>query len=228
MIGNEKLLAIIPARGGSKRIPRKNIKPLAGKPLIAWTIEEAKKSRYIDQLILSSEDSEIIKTAKDYGCSVPFTRPAELSRDETPGIAPVLHALEMLPGYSWVILLQPTSPLRTVQDIDGCIEQCLKARSPICVSVTEVEKNPAWMFYIGTDKKLNPVIRHSMIERSQDLPIAYALNGAIYLARVDFLLKNREFITQETSAYIMPKERSIDVDTEIDFKTAEVLVAERK
>lgn len=117
-----KILAIIPARGGSKGVPRKNIRDLAGKPLIAWTIEEAKKSKYITRLILSSEDEEIIEAAKKYGCEVPFVRPIELAQDNTPGIEPVLHAIEKCPGYDYVLLLQPTSPLRTVEDIDGCIE----------------------------------------------------------------------------------------------------------
>lgn len=144
---NSKILAIIPARGGSKGVPRKNIRELAGKPLIAWTIEEAKKSKYIDRLILSTEDDEIIEVAKQYGCEVPFKRPIELAQDDTPGIDPVLHAIEQCPGYDYVVLLQPTSPLRTVDDIDGCIEQLLSSDGTnFCVSVTEPEKSPYWMY----------------------------------------------------------------------------------
>jgi len=117
MIDNNMVLGIISARGGSKGIPRKNIKLLAGKPLIAWTIEEAQKSQYLDRLILSSEDMEIISTAQSWGCEVPFIRPAELARDDTPGIDPVIHALHQLAEqYDYVMLLQPTSPLRTVED----------------------------------------------------------------------------------------------------------------
>ena len=126
MLNGKTILAIIPARGGSKGIPRKNIKPLAGKPLIAWTIEEAKKSKYIDRLILSSEDEEIIRIAKKWGCEVPFVRPKEFAEDETSGIEPILHAIETLSEkYDYVCLLQPTSPLRTVNDIDGCIKKCI-------------------------------------------------------------------------------------------------------
>ena len=121
MIEGKKVLAVIPARGGSNGVPRKNIIDVGGKPLIAWTIEEARKSKYIDRLILSSDDREIIEIAKRWGCEVPFEQPAEMARDGTPGIAPVLHAIEMLPDYDYVVLLQPTSPLRQVEDVDGCI-----------------------------------------------------------------------------------------------------------
>ncbi len=114
MIAGKTVLAIIPARGGSKGVPRKNIRLLAGKPLIVWTIDEAKKSKYIDRFILSSEDDEIIKIAREYGCEVPFKRPIELAQDDTPGIEPVIHAINTLEDkYDYVVLLQPTSPLRT-------------------------------------------------------------------------------------------------------------------
>ena len=134
MIDNKRVLAIIPARGGSKGVPRKNIRNLAGKPLIAWTIKEGKKSKYIDRLILSSEDSEIIEIAKAYGCDVPFVRPEELAKDNTSGVEPVLHAVSKLEGYDIVVLLQPTSPLRTVTDIDKCIEKCIFEKAYLCLS----------------------------------------------------------------------------------------------
>src|ERR1039458_650454 len=118
MINDKTVLGVVPARGGSKGVPRKNIRMAAGKPLIAWTIEKALKSQYIDRLVLSSEDLEIMEVALRYGCDVPFRRPVELASDDTPGIAPVLHVLEKLPGYSYVALLQPTSPSRAAEDID--------------------------------------------------------------------------------------------------------------
>lgn len=125
MINNKKILAIIPARGGSKGLPRKNIRELAGKPLIAWTIEAGRKSKYIDRLIVSSEDFEIIEVAKKYGAEIPFVRPKHLAEDESLGLDPVFHALRELPGYDIVVLLQPTSPLRLTEDIDACIEQLI-------------------------------------------------------------------------------------------------------
>jgi N-acylneuraminate cytidylyltransferase len=142
MINGLKVLAIIPARGGSKGLLGKNIRPLGEKPLLAWTIETARQSRYIDRLVLSSEDAEIIRIARAWDCEVPFVRPAELSRDETPGILPILHALARLPGYDLVVKLQPTSPLRSADDIDACIERCSRSDVPACVSVVEPVQSP--------------------------------------------------------------------------------------
>ncbi len=220
MIQGKTVLAIIPARGGSKGIPRKNIRYIGGKPLIAWTIEEAKKSRYIDRLILSSDDDEIIEVTKAWGCEVPFKRPIELAQDETPGIASVLHALQLLPKYDYAILLQPTSPLRTVDDIDACLEKCLAFNANACVSVTEVTENPYWMYTISPDG-----IMHQLIEtnysftRRQDLPKVYKLNGAVYVADSEWLLQSKSFLSNDTLAYVMPWERSLDIDTELDILT---------
>ena len=125
MLGGKRILAIIPARAGSRRLKGKNIKPLLGKPLLAWTIEQAQQACLIDRLILSSEDAATINIARKYACEVPFKRPANLAQDDTPGIMPVLHALEHLPGYDYVMLLQPTSPLRSSIDIDECIKYCI-------------------------------------------------------------------------------------------------------
>lgn len=219
-----KILAVIPARGGSKGVPRKNIKELAGKPLIAWTIEEAKKSKYIDRLILSSEDDEIINVAKHFGCEVPFKRPIELAEDDTPGINPVIHAIMQCPGYDYVVLLQPTSPLRTVEDIDGCIEKIVSNEAPFCVSVTEPEKSPYWMYTLEKDKMKPLLPQDKLIARRQELPKSFALNGAVYVAEINKLLKEKSFLTKETVAYIMSQERSFDIDTIIDFKICESLI----
>ncbi|MFD2411806.1 acylneuraminate cytidylyltransferase family protein [Paenibacillus rhizoplanae] len=226
MIDNRKVLAIIPARGGSKGIPRKNIKQLAGKPLIAWTIEEAKKSRYIDRLILSSEDSEIIEIAGAYGCEAPFVRPKELSEDITPGIAPVLHAITQLPDFDYVVLLQPTSPLRLIDDIDGCIEHMVNIGAPACVSVTKPDKSPYWMYTLKENCEMKQLIEQSeSITRRQELPEVYALNGAVYVADVEWLLNSGSFLEKETVAYEMSKGCSYDIDTEEDFFIIEYLLS---
>ncbi|PJO41192.1 acylneuraminate cytidylyltransferase family protein [Lysinibacillus xylanilyticus] len=219
-----KVLAIIPARGGSKGVPRKNIKELAGKPLIEWTIEEAKKSKYIDRIIVSSEDKEILQVAQKFGADVPFVRPANLAEDTTAGIEPVLHALEHFSDYEYVVMLQPTSPLRLVEDIDGCIEQLLQENAEFCVSVCEVGQSPYWMYTLDSSTKMQPLLKEqTLITRRQDLPKVYTLNGAIYLANIDLLKQTRNFITEETIAYVMPVERSYDIDTEEDFKICEYL-----
>lgn len=225
MIESQKILGIIPARGGSKTIPRKNVKVLAGKPLIAWTIEAAQKSQYIDRLILSSEDAEIIEVAREWGCEVPFLRPAELAQDDTPGIEPVIHAIETIgEKYDYVVLLQPTSPLRNVNDIDYCISYCIEENAQVCISVCEADKNPFWMHTLDKSQRLCPLMPAGLsIERRQDLPAVYVENGAIYVAKTSYLLKAKNFITEETLAYIMPAERSWDIDTEMDFRFCELI-----
>jgi CMP-N,N'-diacetyllegionaminic acid synthase len=225
MIRGRSLLAIIPARGGSKEVPRKNLREIAGKPLIAWAFEEGRKSQYLDRLILSSEDPEIIAVARAWGCEVPFVRPAELARDETPGIELVLHALNALPErYDYVVLLQPTSPLRLAEDIDGCVETCLGHQAPACVTVTEVDQSPFWMYRLDTSRHLVPLIEQQRIpDRRQDLSPVYILNGAVYVAQTAWLHQQRTFLTSETVAHIMPRERSLDVDTEFDLQICESL-----
>jgi CMP-N,N'-diacetyllegionaminic acid synthase len=227
MIRGKSILAIITARGGSKGVLRKNLREIAGKPLIAWTIETAKKSRYIDRLILSSEDREIISVARSWSCEVPFVRPAELARDESPGLDAVLHALNAIPErYDYVILLQPTSPLRLAQDIDDCLETCLAHHAPACVTVTEVDQSPFWMYRLDASRLLVPLIgQKSLPVRRQDHPRVYILNGAVYVAQTTWLQQQRTFLTPATVAHIMPRERSLDVDTELDLKICESLMS---
>ena len=230
MYEGKKFLAVIPARGGSKGVPRKNIKMLAGKPLIAWTIDEAKKSKFIDTCIVSTEDEEIKKVAENCGGCVPFLRPAELAQDSTPGIEVILHAMEKFPDYDYIVLLQPTSPLRLVEDIDGAIEFCIKQKSNSAVSVTLTERSPYWMYTLNENNIMTPVLKapQDKIYRRQLLPKVYQLNGAVYVSAKDFLKKNRAFISPETLGYIMPAERSYDIDTILDFKTVEFIIEERK
>jgi N-acylneuraminate cytidylyltransferase len=223
MIGGRKVLAVIPARGGSKGVPRKNIREVGGRPLIAWTIEEARKSKYIDRLVLSSDDAEIIAVARSWGCEAPFVRPAELARDESPGIDPVLHAMEMVPGFDWLVLLQATSPLRTVDDIDGCLERCAATGADACVSVTPAEQSPYWMFTLGNDGRMRPLLPASgESSRRQDLPPAYLLNGAVYVAGCEWLRRTKTFVTEETIGFVMPPERSLDIDTERDLQILDI------
>lgn len=223
-----KVLAVIPARGGSKGIPRKNIKLLAGKPLIAWTIESGLLAKGVDRVIVSTEDEEIATVAKKLGADVPFTRPLELARDDTPGIAPLLHAIEQLPDYDWVLVLQPTSPLRSVEDIEGIIKLGREKDTLSAVSITEVSKHPFWMYRWDDHQRLQPFIPNRPdIARRQDLPLAYVLNGALYLARTDWLIENQGFIGLETLGYVIPEERSVDLDTPMDWQWAEFLMERR-
>lgn len=225
MIENKTVLAIIPARGGSKGVPRKNIRDVAGKPLIAWTIEEAKKSKYIDRIIVSTDDQKIADVAVQWGGEVPFLRPAELARDDSPGIAPVIHIITTSGfTYDLVVLLQPTSPLRTVEDIDGAIALLLNRNANACVSVVEPDKSPYWMYSVDGAGHLVPLLEGDYNCR-QDIPPVYALNGAVYVAEVSWLLKNQGFVNDETLAYVMPKERSIDIDTETDLAISTIILS---
>lgn len=225
MIGHKTVLAIIPARGGSKGVPRKNIRELAGKPLIAWTIKEANKSCYIDRIVVSTDDQEIADTAVQWGGEVPFLRPADLARDDTPGIAPVIHMLATIqPAYDLVVLLQPTSPLRTVEDIDGAISSMIQQKAKACVSVAEPDKSPYWMYTLSSFGKLVPLLEGNYACR-QDIPPVYALNGAVYVAESNWLQKKQNFVTDETVVYIMPKERSMDIDTETDLAITTIILS---
>ncbi|WP_407275471.1 cytidylyltransferase domain-containing protein [Halothiobacillus sp. DCM-1] len=223
-----RILAVIPARGGSKGLPGKNIRPLAGKPLIGWTIEAARASRWITRTVVSSEDPEILAVARDYGAETPFIRPAQLAQDDTPGLAVVLHALDALPDFDWVVLLQPTSPLRKTEDIDGAIARCLSAAAPACVSVSEAPCIPGWLFQITPDHHLQGFLPETdRPKRRQDAPMLHTLNGAVYVARTAWLRQSGGFLTDETLAWPMPVARSVDIDTLLDFRLAEVLLAAR-
>lgn len=210
-------LAIIPARGGSKGVPGKNIRVVGGKPLIAWTIAAAKQSEYIDRVILSSDDEAIIEQARLYECEIPFVREARLARDESTSMDVILDALDRCPGYEWVVLLQPTSPLRSAHDIDQAIELCKRQNASACVSVSLSQESPYWMFTLKDGSTLEPVLPLQGVTRRQDLPSVYSLNGAIYVAKTGWLRQHRSFLSTETVAYVMPIQRSLDIDTESDL-----------
>jgi CMP-N,N'-diacetyllegionaminic acid synthase len=226
MIGGSKVLAVIAARGGSKGLPGKNIIELAGKPLVAWSIEAARRSQYIDRLILSSENEDIIAVAKRFGCEVPFRRPPELATDSA-GADPVLvHALDHLDeAFDFFVLLQPTSPLRTAADIDGAIELCVRRGAPACVGMCESPKPAEWMYRVGDDGRVRPVLGEITTLRRQELPATFVVNGAVYVARVDWYRRHRAFLSPETVAWRMPPERSIDIDTELDLIIARAIAS---
>lgn len=223
-----KILAIIPARGSSKGLPRKNVKKLAGKPLIAWTIEAAKQSKYISHVILSSEDPEIIEVAKQYGCDVPFTRPIELAQDDTLTMDVIIHAIEQCGNFDYIVLLQPTSPLRTTEDIDGCIQKLIENKVDFCVSITEATESPYWMYTMENNRMYPLMQQEQMKSRRQELPVVYALNGAVYVAKTDALLMEKSFLNEHTIGYTMPQEKSFDIDTITDFKICEYLLVDNR
>lgn len=226
MIQGKRVLAVIPARGGSKGVPRKNLRVVSGKPLIWYTIEAAKHSRYLDEIVVSSEDDEILKVAASYGVSL-LRRPAHLASDETPGTEPVLHAIESYQGFDYVVLLQPTSPLRTAAHIDGAIEFCLNCMAPSCVSICEAETSPFSVFQLDEQHHLSRLMNVSVSGRRQDLPVLYTLNGVVYVAEIPWLKKERRFVAGQTVGYLMSREASLDIDAEFDFLFLEFLLGKR-
>jgi len=232
VFSGKSILGIITARGGSKRIPGKNIKAAVGKPLIAWSIAEALKSRYIDRLIVSTDSYEIKDTAMMWGAEVPFMRPAVLATDQTSSEEVVIHTLKWIKlyekrEYDYFVLLQPTSPLRTEKHIDESIEKFLNDSNALSlVSVSEVDKSPYRMKIINDEGYLEDFIGTGFsAERRLDRAKAYHLNGAIYMSSTELFLKEESFYGGKTSYYIMDSKCSVDIDTEVDFTLAEILLS---
>lgn len=219
------VLALIPARGGSKGIARKNVRPIAGKPLIVWTIEAALGSANIAEVVVSTDDPEIAEVARAAGASTPFIRPAELARDETPGIDPVMHAIAVVPGHDAILLLQPTSPLRTTADIDACLALAATSGAPSIVSVSEPSTHPQWIYRMDSSQHLESIMHGDKGIRRQDLPKVYALNGAIYYANIAWLQHEKQLCGAATLGFEMPPERSVDIDTMVDWALAELLLS---
>lgn len=228
------VLGLLTARGGSKGIPRKNIRLVGGKPLIAWSIEAALASRRVARTIISTDDEEIAQIACQWGAQAPFLRPAELAQDASPHLAVVRHALDWLAeneGYhpDYILLLQPTSPFRTSADIDAAIEIAQSHDAEAVVGVTPTHHHPLLTKTIRPDGTLENFMTSDLAYlRRQDLPAAYAINGAIYLNRPAALLRDGTFSPSGAYAYVMPPERSLDIDTEWDLYLANLILSERQ
>lgn len=226
MLGDRTVLGVIAARGGSKGLPGKNLRPLRDRPLIAWTIAAAQASRVLDRVILSSDDPQIIAVAEGLGCEAPFRRAPALAGDAAASIDVVLDALDRVPGFDVAVLLQPTSPLRTAADIDGTLERMAATGAPACVSVAEAPSHPWLVFGQDARGRLDPFappLAGASLRR-QDLPPAWVLNGAVYAADAAWLRRERSFLKPgETAAWPMPPARSVDIDTLADFEAAERL-----
>lgn len=224
-----RILGLIPARGGSKGLPGKHLADLGGRPVLAWTAAAALESQSLDRTVLSTEDEEIAALGRQVGLEVPFTRPPGLAGDDVPSADVVRHAVGAL-GEAWdyVVLLQPTSPLRTSEDIDAAIRLCHESSAPGCVSVSPARQHPEWMFRLAPDRTLEPLLEHGApADRRQDLPAVFALNGAVYVARGERLRCDDPFAGAGSVAYVMPPERSVDLDTEQDLFLLRTLVETR-
>jgi CMP-N,N'-diacetyllegionaminic acid synthase len=224
-----RIIGIIPARGGSKGIPRKNIRLLAGKPLIGWTIEAALNSKVCERLLVSTDDPEIAAVAREFGADTPFLRPPSLSSDISTSVSVVEHAIDWMNDtgaetFSHVLFLQPTSPFRTAGDIQNAVNIAKKTDAAV-VSVCEPQHHPYLFKIIREDGTLGNLIPESaQYSRRQDFPPVFTLNGAIYVISVNRLKKEKTFTPKKTVPYIMPPERSLDIDTPWDFFLAEQIM----
>ncbi len=233
MYKNKTILAVIPARAGSKRLPRKSIRPLAGKPLISWTFDAALQSKYLDEIIVSSDDQAVLDLAQQSNVRAPFVRPANLAHDQATTSDVLIHAINFLQTkekkhYDYLILLQPTSPLRQANDIDEAIRKIIDQGAHSVVSVCEAEHHPlrsnTLPENLSMDNFLRPEAKDKMI---QEMPVYYRLNGAVHIAATErFLAEKTFFFDRGTYALIMPQARSVDIDTALDFAIAELLIKE--
>ena len=223
MIGDKKVLALIPARGGSKGIPHKNIIDLCGRPLIEYSISASRSSKYIDRVIVSTDDAEIARVSKESGADIPFLRPAELAGDNSKTVDAVLHAIKWLKAngenYHILVLLQPTQPLRTSEDIDTAIEKFIQSNYQALVSVSPVDDNPLLIRSIEKGR-LIPLLNTSSTCRRQDMPTYYRVNGCIYINLIDELNEATSF-NDNTVPFVMSREHSVDIDEMRDLYIAE-------
>lgn len=222
VINGETVLAIVPARGGSKRLPRKNVLHLHGKPLIVWTIEAGLKSKYIDKVVVSSEDSEVLEIARNSNAET-IERPIALASDDVSSFDVVEHALNSIQtGVDILVLLQPTSPLRTEMHIDQALSLMMNRKANAIVSVSAAEHPPLWSNTLPDDDNMESFLNNSVANaRSQDLPNFFRVNGALYICRTKFLLAEQSFFLKTNIlAYRMSRDTSIDIDHAIDLKLA--------
>jgi CMP-N,N'-diacetyllegionaminic acid synthase len=226
------VLAVIPARGGSKGVPRKNIRPVCGKPLIAYSIETALAARHLfHRVIVSTDDQEIADIAAGCGAEVPFLRPAELANDTAKTSAALRHAVEFVEAQDnikldWICLLQPTEPFRTVEDLENSIALARAGGCDSVISVVQVHAvHPILMKKIENDVLMPYCVEEKEGTRRQDYqPAAYMRNGAIYLTRRDVLMEESSIWGKVIRPYVMPPERSVGVDSELDMKMVEILM----
>jgi N-acylneuraminate cytidylyltransferase len=223
MIDQHSVLAVVLARGGSKGLPGKNLRRIGDRSLVGWAAKAALESRFVDRAILSSDDAAIREEGARAGLEVPFMRPPHLATDEAKSVDVALHALDEVGPHSLLVLLQPTSPLRTAADVDACIERCAGLEAPACVTVCR-GKALEWMYRLD-EHRLEPVAPEAAPSRRQDARPVFVLNGAVYVVRTEALRSARTFLPPGTVAVEMPADRSIDIDTEADLVVASALAS---
>lgn len=236
MIDGKRVLALVPARRGSKGLPMKNIRPLQGKPLLAWPIEAARASRYVDRVVISTDDAEFAALATAAGADAPFLRPAELASDTAPSIDFILHAIETLEAvgdrYDYLVLLEPTSPLTESHDVDAALEALVERRADAdaIVGVSAlVSTHPAFAVRLDAKGLARPFAAPSFgrLPRRQDIEPLYSLDGSLYASTIEALRRERGFCHERTLPYVTPRYKSFEVDDLVDFICIEALLAQR-
>jgi len=223
------VLGLIPAKLGSTRLPEKNIRALAGKPLLAWTVEAARASGVIDRLVVSTEDERVARVARDCGAEVPFLRPTELARDPAGVVQVALQALQALRAqgadFRTLVILLPTCPLRMARDIQDALDLFKKKNGQFLMSVAQYPHTPFAALDLGKDGLLKPFFPEYAGKRTQQLPAAWRANGALHILDVAAFEKTHSYYSEPLLGYPMPPERSVDIDSEADFFEAERLLA---
>jgi CMP-N,N'-diacetyllegionaminic acid synthase len=234
MRNGQKVLCLVTARGGSKGLPGKNVRPLLDKPLIVWSIEAGLQVPSVDALIVSTDDAAIAQAARAAGARVPFMRPAELAGDTASSVDVVLHAIDWLERagehYDVVVLLEPTSPLRESSDIEAALDLLLTSGAGAVVSVCRAESvHPAFIYRRDAAGRLQPFLeRQPTGLRRQEIEPLYFLEGTIYISRIDVLCERRSFYHDDTVAYEVPKWKSLEIDDLDDFLMVEALLKHKK
>ena len=226
MLKGKTFLAIVPARGGSKRLPRKNVLDLNGKPLIAWSVNAGLESTYVDKVVVTSDNEEILQIARILNVNT-IKRPECLASDTASTFDAITHTLDNLECYDYVVLLQPTSPLRNANHIDEAIRLLEEKKADAIVSVCEMDHSPLWSNTLDDTLSMEGFMKEEVLnKRSQDLETYFRLNGAIYICKTEKLLEEKSFFLKKNIyAYLMDKGTSIDIDTAFDFKISEFLMS---
>lgn len=225
----EKILCIIPAKGGSTRLPKKNVMKLCGKPLIAYTIEAALQSGLFGDVFVSTEDDEVVEIAKDYGATIPYKRPEELAKDPAGVVDVCLHMIDYFEAqgiyYTILCVLLPTTPLRTYEDIKNAYKKFKEKRAKFLMGITNYMYSPFHALARNENENFKPYWGNRYLKmKAQELPEVLVDNGAIYLTDIDAFKKERTFYGTDLVGHYMPLKRSIDIDTRFHFKIAECLL----
>ena len=228
MINERRVVAVVPARGGSKGVPGKNLRKIDGVSLLHRTLLTANDSRYIDDVVVSSDDEAILQHAAMIDGVVCLHRPAALASDDSAMWPVIDHALTSTRTADIVVLLQPTSPLRETSDIDAALEKFVDSSTTSLMSVCPTRTSPFWMYRLLPNGRLAPILPKDDVATRQELPPTVQVNGALYIVDTTWFNVHHVFVDDETVAYVMPWERSIDVDSEEDLMLAELLITHRK